>query len=41
MVREGHDSPENDTVTISTSPHGAAIPDGHDEFTVRQDQLIR
>ncbi|MFE5724784.1 hypothetical protein [Streptomyces erythrochromogenes] len=32
---------DDEVVTISTSPHGVTTPDGHKEFTVRQDQLIR
>ncbi|MFE4976777.1 hypothetical protein ACFRAR_32330 [Kitasatospora sp. NPDC056651] len=27
-------------VTVSTSPHGVATPDGREEFRVRRDQLI-
>ncbi|WP_329611825.1 hypothetical protein [Kitasatospora herbaricolor] len=41
-VAGGHGLPENDeVVTVSTSPHGVTTPDGREEFTVRQDQLIR
>ncbi|WP_420082764.1 hypothetical protein ACN6AT_37230 (plasmid) [Streptomyces sp. JL4002] len=32
---------DDGVVTISTSPHGVTTPDGHEEFTVRRDQLIR
>ncbi|MFE5860912.1 hypothetical protein ACFQ77_10170 [Streptomyces virginiae] len=32
---------DDEVVAISTSPHGVTTPDGHEEFTVRRDQLIR
>ncbi|WP_229929251.1 hypothetical protein [Kitasatospora xanthocidica] len=42
VVRECSGPPDNDgIVTVSTSPHGVATPDGCEEFTVRRDQIIR
>ncbi|WP_416984881.1 hypothetical protein [Streptomyces sp. T028] len=36
------DSSEDDAiVTVSTSPHGVAAPDGCEEFTVRRERLVR
>ncbi|MCF2533191.1 hypothetical protein [Yinghuangia soli] len=41
VVCEGSESPDGGTVTVSTSPHGVATPDGRDEFTVWWEQLVR
>ncbi|WP_371493535.1 hypothetical protein OG871_38755 [Kitasatospora sp. NBC_00374] len=42
VVVEGPVLPQDDeVVTVSTSPHGVATPDGREEFTVRRDRLIR
>ncbi|MFJ8627454.1 hypothetical protein ACIRD3_32065 [Kitasatospora sp. NPDC093550] len=42
MVRECSGPPDDDgIVTVATSPHGVATPCGREEFTVREDQLIR
>ncbi|MFE5325427.1 hypothetical protein ACFRCG_03250 [Embleya sp. NPDC056575] len=41
VVREGRESPQDGgTVTVSTSPHGVATPDGRDGFTARRNQLV-
>lgn len=42
VVAEARGLPQdNEVVTVSTSPHGVSTPDGHEEFTVWSDQLIR